>query len=116
MNKIKLTLLLITLAFATVSCEHDSKPVQEIEKTDDWTNQILYGDYDDYGNHYNDGTAFYLLRTRYKDCRITDCGTAEYINKLIARRRSDVIDLQREYDSLKNKAESDYKNLKEKTK
>jgi len=116
MKTIKLKFIPLILAFIAVSCEHDSKPVQEIEKTDNWTDQILYGDYDDYGVHHNDGTAFYLLRTRYKDCRITDCGTSEYINKLITVRRSDVIDLQREYDSLKNKVESDYKNLKEKTK
>ena len=116
MKTIKLAFILLIIAFSAVSCEKDSRPVQEIEKTEDWSNLIVFGDYDDYGYHYDDGTNYYLLRTSYRDCRITDCGTFEYINKLIKKRRKDVVDLQKEYDSLKNKAESDYSKLKDKAK
>jgi len=116
MKTIKLKFILLILAFAAVSCEKQSNPVQEIEKTDEWSDLIVYGDYDDYGSHHNHGTAFYILRTSYRDCRITDCGTSEYIDKLIKQRRKDVVALQREYDSLVHKTETDYNKLKEKTK
>jgi hypothetical protein len=116
MKTIKLKFILLILTFTAVSCEKDSRPVQEIEKTEDWSDLIVYGDYDDYGVHNDDGTAFYMLRTSYRDCRITDCGTSEYIEKLIKQRRKDVVGLQREYDSLVHKTETDYEKLKEKTK
>ena len=116
MKTIKLSFIILILVFSAVSCEKDRIPVQEIQKTEDVSDYIVYGDYDDYGGHYDDKTAFYILRTSYRDCRITDCGTSEYIDKLIPQRRKDVISSQREYDSLKNKTEEDYKNLKEKTK
>jgi hypothetical protein len=115
MKTIKLSFILLIVALSALSCEKDSRPVQEIEKTEDRTNLIIFGDYDDYGHHYDDETSYYLLITRYKDCRITDCGTFEYIDKLMKKRRKDVIELQREYDSLVHKAEHDYIKLKEKT-
>jgi hypothetical protein len=115
MKTIKFTFILLITAFVAVSCEKQSKPVQEILKTDDRSDLIVYGDYDDYGVHHDDGTAFYMLRTCYRDCRITDCGTSEYIDKLIKQRRNDVVALQKEYDSLVHKTETDYDKLKEKT-
>ena len=114
MKTIKLSFILLIIALFTISCEKDRRPVQEIEKTEHRSNLATFGDYDDYGNHYNDD-VYYILRTRYKDCRITDCGTFEYIDKLMAKRRKDVIELQKEYDSLVNKAEIEYQDLKEKT-
>ena len=115
MKTIKISFILLIIALSTVSCEKDSRPVQEIEKTEDWTNLILFGDYDDYGNHYDDETCYYILRTSYKDCRITDCGTFERIEKILDKRKKDVIALQKEYDSLSNKTKIDYQKLKEKT-
>ena len=118
MKKI-LTILILLLPYSIVlillSCEEQNNPVQEIDKTSDIADHIVYGDYEDYGEHYDDGTAFYIMRTTYRDCKITDCGTFEYIDKIMEKRRKDVMDLQREYDSLKNKAEADYQKLKEKT-
>ena len=114
MKTIKLKFILLILAFAAVSCEKDSRPVQEISKTEDLSDLTVFGDYDDYGHHYDDGTCYYKLRTSYRDCRITDCGTSEYIDKLIKQRRKDVMCLQSEYDSLTNKTKTDYKKLKEK--
>jgi hypothetical protein len=115
MKTIKLSFILIAAAFSTLSCEKESKPVQEVERTNDVTDCIVYGDYDDYSPYNNTDKAFYKLQTRYRDCRITDCGTYEYIDKIMPARRKEVVALQREYDSLRNKTASDYKKLKEKT-
>lgn len=114
MKTIKLSFILLIIALSTVSCEKDSRPVQEIEKTEDMTNLILFGDYDDYGKPYDGETGYYILKTSYRDCRITDCGTFEHIEKILDKRKKDVIALQKEYDSLVNKTETDYKKLKEK--
>ena len=114
MKTIKLSFILVITAFFAVSCEKDSKPVQEVQRTNDVTDCIVYGDYDDYSPYNNTDKAFYKLETRYRDCRITDCGTFEYINKIMTTRKNDVVALQREYDSLTHKSENDYKKLKEK--
>ena len=52
MKTIKLSFILLIVALSALSCEKDSRPVQEIEKTEDRTNLIIFGDYDDYGHNY----------------------------------------------------------------
>lgn len=96
-------IILILLALIFISCEHDNQPVQEVTKTTSVSDLVVFGKYEDWGGLDASHTQFYMLTTRYQDCRISDCGTYHYIDSLIPIRRQDVIQLQREYDSLNKK-------------
>jgi hypothetical protein len=93
-------LILILLVIATISCDWDRHPVQEITQHDNATDIIAYAP-----GEYDADSTYYCLTTRYRDCRITDYGTSHFIDSIMAPRYSQVITLQKEYDALQTHAE-----------
>ena len=97
MKKLILSLALVCML---ISCDVHNEPVQSIEKNPYMSDLLVYGD----GCKYNPDSTYYLLRTRYDDCRITDCGTYSYIDSILSIRKTQVKRLQEQYERLEEKS------------
>lgn len=98
----KKLILLLILTLTVTSCEWDRHPVQFVEKTEGGTDLILYGNRNDYTG-YNQDSTYYLLRTRYQECRIKDCGTKHYLDSIMPLRYQQIIKMQNDYDDLRDR-------------
>jgi hypothetical protein len=106
-NKHMKKITLLMLALTTIGCEYDTKPVQEVTPESNAINVIAYAP-----GEYVQDSIYYCLTTRYQDCRITDYGTAHFIDSIIPIRYQDAIYLQKEFDNLKEHAENPEPNAK----
>ena len=95
------------LALTAIGCEYDRKPVQEVTPESDAVNVIAYAP-----GEYVQDSIYYCLTTRYQDCRITDYGTSRFIDSIMPIRYQDAINLQNEYDRLKEHAGNPVSNVK----
>jgi hypothetical protein len=95
MKRILLSIPLLSLAL--IGCEHDSHPVQEIDRA---TRVDVYAYSPGKYNPEDKDTIYYELSTRYKDVRIKDYGTKSFIDSIVGTRKKDAVRIQNEYEEL----------------
>lgn len=101
MKKLIVLFVIFILALTLISCEWSEYPVQDVTPANDAIDIIAYAP-----GEYDADSTYYCLTTRYRECRITDYGTASFIDSIIPLRHQSIINLQHEYDELRHAAQS----------